>query len=1167
MAKPRPKKRTAPARSKPAVARKSGPLKARKPRRAIDKVYASLLANMPGEVYRCRNDRDWTMEYVSEGVLDLTGYAPDDFLSGLVKFGDLMHPEDVGRVREACEAALARREPYTLEYRIRTRNGVEKWVWERGCGVFGRNGAVVRLEGFVGDVTERKRSEEALRAQTERMSLGQSTAGMLLLEWDATNDLLSWSTSPDWLRGPLPAGGEYPLFKDQVHPEDRAEFLRVRRLGMEKPRRDSHEYRIVRTDGKVLWILSQRVSLAGPDGRVNRMLVAIHDITRRKEAELALAQSEARFRDFAQSSGDWFWETDADNRYTWFSGQLEENVGRPPSFYLGRDRFEVAIAAGADLDAEPWKSHVSAIGRREPFRNFVHHRVTPSGQYWLSLSGLPRFDGGGFLGYRGAVTNITAQVQAEARARDADARLGAALDGLDESIAVTDADDRIVVTNRYFRALNGNTHLVDPGCLYEEHLRAGVALGNYPGALGREEEWLRERLAARRRGGTLEVPRQDGRWLQVTDQRLPGGGVVTFGLDITGRKRAEQVLAESEARFRDFASASGEWFWETDAEHRYTWFSEEVEHATGFPREWHYGKSRFDLMQSGGADFSQEPWRSHAAAVERRDAFRDFRFARLAPDGERWISSSGVPFFSPGGAFLGYRGVGFDVTNEVDLERKAREADARLRAAIENMGESITLTDAEDRIIIANRAFRELNRYDEAFIASRPSFEAHLRRALASGVVVGAAGREEAWLAERMAQRGRGSVHEVGRADGRWLQVTEQRLPDGGVITIALDISARRNAEEALRASEQRFRALVEMSSDWYWQTDARHRFTLRVGDVLDSMGLPWAADLGKRRDEVGFLNMQRADWAEHYAMLDRREEFRDLLLERRGPAGRIFWATISGRPLYDRAGAFAGYHGIGRDITAQVEAERALHNLNVELEVRVAQRTAELKTAYQELESFSYSVSHDLRAPLRAISGFAGILREDEGGKLSEAGLRHLSTIDASAQQMGKLVDALLELVRMSRHAIVGSRIDMAQVAREVVEILSLEHPRARIEVQAMPDANGDATLVRQVYANLIGNALKYSASEAAPQVIVGAESNGTATVYFVRDNGVGFDMRYSGKLFKPFERLHTDPGFKGTGIGLALASLIVHRHGGRIEADSAPGDGATFRFTLGGA
>ncbi len=1006
---------------------------------------------------------------------------------------------------------------------------------------------------------------EALRAQTERLLLGQAAAGMIVMDWDIQRDIVTWSDSPEWLRGPLPASGKYPLYKDQVHPEDRRNFLDVRQRSIETSSYHDNEYRLVRTDGRVLWVLTHGISVAGADGKAARMLVAILDITERKAVSLELAESEARFRAVAELSLDWYWEQDAELRFVSFIGGSTPHAGIVMDDQVGRTRWEIP---GTEVAGGTWDAHRADLAARRPFRDLLLKRTAADGSiFYVYASGAPIFDARGeFTGYRGVGRDVTDRVRAEINVRAADERLRAAINGLNEPVAVTDAEDRIVMVNRYFQELNGNTRLVDPGRLYEEHLRAGIRIGNYPAATGRVEGWLRERLAARRRGGTIEVQRQDGKWLQCTDQRLPDGGTITFALDITARKCAERALQESEARFRDFAGASGDWFWETDTEDRFVWISESVERFAGWPPEYFIGKTRSEVAAAAGVDIEGAAWRTMMEAIARREPFRDARHDRTGGHGRRiWVNVSGVPRHDAEGRFAGYRGAVCSITGQVENERRVREADERLRAAIENLSEAISVTDAEDRIVVTNRAFREMNRHEPGFLESKPTYEAHLRWALATRLVPAAVGREEEWLRERLAQRRRGGAFESRRDTGIWLHVTERRLPDGGTVAFALDITERKRAEAVLRASEQRYRALVELSSDFYWQTDTEHRFVLRQGKILADMGLDPAGDYGKTRWELDFMMPDEAGWREHRAVLARREVFRDLRTARRGGDGRLFCASVSGKPLTDAAGAFIGYHGIARDITAEVGAEQALRDMNTGLELRVAERTAELQAAYQELESFSYSVSHDLRAPLRAISGFAGILREEESGKLSADGLRHLSVIDANAQQMGRLVDALLELVRMSRHAIAGSRLDMGAIAREAATLVGSEFPRARIEIGSMPAARGDATLVRQVYVNLIGNALKYSSQKASPRVEVGAEDGDDGLLYFVRDNGVGFDMAYANKLFKPFERLHADPEFKGTGIGLALASLIVRRHGGRIGAESAPGKGATFRFTLG--
>jgi len=264
---------------------------------------------------------------------------------------------------------------------------------------------------------------------------------------------------------------------------------------------------------------------------------------------------------------------------------------------------------------------------------------------------------------------------------------------------------------------------------------------------------------------------------------------------------------------------------------------------------------------------------------------------------------------------------------------------------------------------------------------------------------------------------------------------------------------------------------------------------------------------------------------------------------------------------------------GTAREARAADERLReALRVTNEELERRVAERTAALGTAYRELESFSYSVSHDLRSPLGVIASFAGLLARQEAGRISEDGMRLVSVIDENAQRMGRLIDALLELMRMSRRALVSGQLDMTAIAGAICRDLRRDYPQARVEIGKLPASQGDEMLVRQVYANLVGNALKFSSKAATPRVEVGAEAGaGTgdgAPVYFVRDNGAGFDMRFAEKLFGLFQRFHSASEFAGTGVGLATVQKIIRRHGGRIWAEAIPapnpGHGATFYFTL---
>ena len=370
----------------------------------------------------------------------------------------------------------------------------------------------------------------------------------------------------------------------------------------------------------------------------------------------------------------------------------------------------------------------------------------------------------------------------------------------------------------------------------------------------------------------------------------------------------------------------------------------------------------------------------------------------------------------------------------------------------------------------------------------------------------------------------------------------------------------------AIQASRALLAAIVESSEDAIvgkdlngvissWNAGAEKIFGYLAGEIVGS-SIMRLIPLDRQDEEKRILDkIKRGERVQHFETV------------RQAKDGRLVDVSVRVSPIKDSTGKVIGASKVARDITERKAAEEKIRQLNVELEQRVAERTAELQAANKELEAFSYSVSHDLRAPLRHVAGFVELLKREAGPVLSEKGLRHLETISSSAQRMGILIDDLLAFSKIGRSEMQKSSVDLNSLVEETLIQLEGETKEREItwKIATLPEVKADCSMMRQVLVNLITNAVKFTRTRNPAQIEIGCttDENGRC-VFFIRDNGVGFDPQYADKLFGVFQRLHSQAEFEGTGIGLANVQRIIQRHGGRVWAEGAVNGGAAFYFSL---
>ena len=659
-----------------------------------------------------------------------------------------------------------------------------------------------------------------------------------------------------------------------------------------------------------------------------------------------------------------------------------------------------------------------------------------------------------------------------------------------------------------------------------------------------------------------------------------GGGAVIFmgmvGLLVVYMRRlqrSEELLRTSEGRLRSLSdnlpnSVVYQAIRERDGRINFLYFSAGIERLNGFSAAAAIRHPQLLYDQIVEAD------RARVQAAERESfdtmsVFNEIARIRRADGEVRSMQLCSAPHRLPDGRTV-WDGIETDITERVEAEQLLERERTQLKTLVDHMPDEIYTLDSAGRFTLVNPAWVATRGFSsDADVIGKTVFDV-FDRALATRV--DGENRRIIATGEALFVQGRQFVN----ADGmrRYVSVNKVLMRNSrgdavGVLGINRDITELKNAIDRVSYERNLLYAVIDTAPDVISVKDRGYRYVIMNKTGLRLRGMENHDDIvGKRAGDYVSAAVALAMEREDREVMESGQPIIDLQRERRNP-DRAGWISTFKFPLRDTDGNITGVVTINRDITKIRNAVEEVHRLNLQLEDRVKVRTQELENANRELEAFSYSVSHDLRAPLRSILGFGNFLRKDNYAQLDTDGEGLLQRILAAGQRMGELIDDLLNFSRISRASIARSEVNLSALAQELVGALAESSPERRVEVVIAPGlrVHADRGLTRIALDNLLANAWKFTGKESDARIEVAAMTVDGQLAYLVRDNGAGFDMAYAGKLFTPFQRMHTEQEFEGTGIGLATVKRIVERHRGRVWIESAVDSGTTVYFTVGGA
>jgi len=1115
---------------------------------------------------------DMIVEYASQSLTRILGFLPEELLGRCIL--DLHDPED----RASSLQRLHQLQPGSTEVitgRFQRKDG--SWCWlERTRSNLLDEPNVRAFVVNCRDVTERHDAEESLRLYRALLDRTNDAIEIVdpetgrFLDVNEKACVIHGYSRDEYLTLTVPQIDD--LLADPSAYVSRAEHLRLAKsLTVEGLHR--------RKDGSTFPV---EVNLNFVHLNRDYIVAVVRDTTERKQAEAALRASEERFRRITTNMLDMIAQTDVAGILQYVTPSNEAVLGYRAEEMVGRNTFDFLHPEDRSAGLTLFQSSLTS---QTPARGECRFRHADGHYLWLEFIGnLIRDDDGNVCGTVIASRDVTERRAAEQALQREKLLSDTIIDSLPGVYYLFDQEGKYLRWNKNFKKVLGRTSAeiaqTHPLDLFRGRERETVAkIIQDLLTVGQPVNNVEASLCAK--DGTATPYLFTGQRLVLN--RVPC--VTGMGVDISERKKADAQLRLQSAALE--AAANGIVI--TDRQGNIVWVNPAFTRLTGYPLEEVAGKPPRTL-KSGKHDhsFYQNLWSTitagnvwHGELINRRK------------DGTLYTEEMTItPVSATGDGISHFIAIKQDVTERKRVEEKLHESALRLREAVGAANVGLWDWNLRNNEVFYSPEWKRQLGYEDHDIGN--VFDEWQSRVHPDDLE-GALARAHRYLAEPrgrydsefrlrhkdgsyrwMMQTGEsaGLEHRFRRADGEylWLESIGAPIKDDqgqvcGAVIASRDITERKQATEALHASRDFLNSVLENVPIRVFWKDRASRYLGCNSLFARDAGLTGPDELlGKDDFQLAWREQADAYRTDDQAVMAFDKPKIGYEEPETTAAGGTIWLRSSKVPLHDPEGTVIGLLGIYDDITERRAADEEVRKLNAELEERVRDRTAQLAAANKELEAFAYSISHDLRAPLRGIDGFSQALLEDYSDKLDADGQNYLRRVRAASQRMAKLIDDILLLSRTTRGAMSRAPANLSELAGRVISDLQASDAARHVEIRMPPEliADGDARLLEVVLMNLLGNAWKFTSKTEHARIELGVTDCKGQPAYFVRDNGAGFDMAFADKLFTPFQRLHSDAEFPGTGIGLPTVQRIIHRHGGEVWAEGAVGKGATFYFTL---